>query len=166
MAGPRRDGDVAPLVVVARRWADAIDPPAVLAVRALAARGGRPVLVEAVGRPQRPDRQARREVRTSYAEDDGALRRARDLAWLAARRPAAVLGDLLVGRAAGAPPLGDLAPMARRIREAGPATTVVTLLDPALAERVGALAGRPVREAPRLAPLARRPPSVPLRPVP
>src|SRR3954447_4057655 len=49
-----------PLVVVADCWADATDSEAAAAVRRLAARGARSVVVEGLRRPQRPDRQVRR----------------------------------------------------------------------------------------------------------
>ncbi|HEX8742994.1 MAG TPA: glycosyltransferase [Thermoleophilaceae bacterium] len=74
--------------------------------RPLAARG--PLAIEAARRPERPDREAARELRARFAEDDGILRRAAALAALAA-----------LGARARVAPLREVAAPARRLRRAG-----------------------------------------------
>lgn len=77
-------------------------------------RGGRNVVIEADRRPVRPDWESARGLTISYAEDDGAALRFRDLTWLAATRPFQCGRDL-ISRPHGSRPLRELAPVARRI---------------------------------------------------
>lgn len=91
-------------------------------VRALEA-AGHGVRVEAGGRAKRPHRGVARGLKVTYLEDDGAAARARDLAWLAARRPLGCARDLLDRRRwrreEPVRPLRSLAPAARRLLEGG-----------------------------------------------
>lgn len=73
-----------------------------------------PATVEAAGRPLRLDREALGRLCVRWAEDDGAVERARALAWLLCRRPAIVLADLRRCEG-GATPLPALAPVAHRL---------------------------------------------------
>jgi colanic acid/amylovoran biosynthesis glycosyltransferase len=86
------------------------------------AREGRPVRIEAVMRPERPNRSAARGLAVGYIEDEGYLGRIRALLALVARHPLRAARDLATkGRWPGAEmvPLISLAPMARRLERWG-----------------------------------------------
>jgi len=91
-------------------------------LRALRIAGRRP-RVEATFRARRPSREAARDVRVDYLEDDGILRKLRALAWLGGRHPWRCARDLLERRRWTAeeevPPLRRLAPPARRLARGG-----------------------------------------------
>lgn len=117
-------------------------------VRALQAAGHR-VRVEAGRRPARPERTVLAEVEVSYLEDAGIAERARDLAWLAARRPRACIADLrgqLRWRHEEQPwPLRHLAPAARRVEARGETHLHAHFASAAglNAQRLGVLTRRP-----------------------
>lgn len=105
--------------------------------------GGR-ARVEARRRPERIDRAALLAARADYAEDEGPLRRLRDAAWLAARRPRPCWRDVRERSRPGerARPIRVLAPAVRRAARGGEATiraAVSELEDEA--ERLRRLAG-------------------------
>ena len=84
---------------------------------------GHDVRVESRDRPPQPDPGAAAGLPVAYADQDGALGRARDLAWLLATRPRACLADVRARRRwrreEWVPPLRRLAPVARRIDRSG-----------------------------------------------
>lgn len=105
----------ATVAVVCGVFPDREDPAALEAVRAL----GDDVVVDAVARPVRVERETARRLPIAYAEDDGYARRLGALAWLAVRRPVAVLRAAGAARRGTAPAASTLAPRARRLRMAG-----------------------------------------------
>jgi colanic acid/amylovoran biosynthesis glycosyltransferase len=91
--------------------------------RALAAEGV-PVRIEAVLRPERPNRAAARRLAVGYVEDEGFLGRVAGLLGLITRHPLRAARDLLTSRrwpGAERVPLVSLAPMVRRLERWGAA---------------------------------------------
>ncbi|HEX8051935.1 MAG TPA: hypothetical protein VF517_03020, partial [Thermoleophilaceae bacterium] len=84
---------------------------------ALAHALGEPLAIEALRRPDRPDRAAARGLRARYAEDDGILRRAGALA-AHAKSKASPIRTLLTSPAERRA-LWEVAAVARRVRRAG-----------------------------------------------
>jgi glycosyltransferase involved in cell wall biosynthesis/GT2 family glycosyltransferase len=84
---------------------------------------GKPTRVESSERPDRPDRQASRELAPRYLEDDGILYKLVCLTWLFSRHPYGCLRDLVQRRRwkaeEGVWPLRSLAPIAWRIERNG-----------------------------------------------
>ena len=103
----------APVAVIAGAFPDRDEPGAIAAARA---RGGQ-VRIEAAARPVRVDRGAARELEIKWAEDDGALRRAGAVAWIATRRPLRTFAFLI--RRSPAARLRDVASRGRRLLQAG-----------------------------------------------
>jgi GT2 family glycosyltransferase len=131
-------------VLVAERFPVPGDPLVEL-VRAL----GR-VRVEAAARPVRLDSAAARDLAIAFREDDGAGARVIALIALALRHPLRCLRDI-ARRRAGEPSLAALAPAARRLA-AEPGARVLALgpgRARSSAQRLAALAGRVLEEAPR-----------------
>ncbi|MBA2545823.1 MAG: glycosyltransferase [Solirubrobacterales bacterium] len=90
-------------------------------VRALMALGV-PVRVEAIHRPERPNRGVMRELRADFVEDDGILRSVAGAAWLWCRHPVRSLRDLATRRrwpSSQAMSLIALGPVARRAAREG-----------------------------------------------
>jgi GT2 family glycosyltransferase len=98
--------------------------------------------VEALARPDRPDRSLDRGLAISYAEDDPSTERARALARIWARHPLRCAADLVRDRGPGRVRQRALAPLVERVRASG-AEAVVPLGRDAepIAARVARLAG-------------------------
>jgi GT2 family glycosyltransferase len=138
---PRQDGRPEPsrVVLIAERF-PAVGDPLVDFARTLD--GAR---VEAIARPDAVAMEAARALRIDYREDDGALLRAAALLQLLIRHPVRSALDLM-RHARGEPKLSALAPAVRRL-ERERAARVHALGSGqarAIAERVSALAGRPL----------------------
>lgn len=145
LAGNRAARDPLPaaadrIAVVALAFPNPGEDPARTTASAIAGDGAS-VRIEAWTRPTRPDRQARRELRTTFGEDDGVLARGRALLWLLATRPVAVLRAT---RYPGAR-LSELAPAARRVVVNGEAVAPASGADLPRARKLAALAGGPLR---------------------
>ena len=116
------------------------------------ARGlGEPLAIEALRRPERPDREAARGLRARYAEDDGILRRAAALAGHRPRSGNAVTKTGLSGTflSPGAWKRGawEVAAVARRLRQAGVAELHADAGAREAAALVAAVLGVPLRDA-------------------
>jgi GT2 family glycosyltransferase len=92
--------------------------------------GGEPVPVEARSRAPRVPASLVRGKEVLYLEDDGDLRRVRDLVWILARRPVAMLKHGLFRKDGGFSRLWRAASPARRITERAVATIYVPASDP------------------------------------
>jgi hypothetical protein len=128
------------VVLVAERFPMAGDPLVDLARSLADAR------VEAAARAQPIDREAARELRIDYREDDGVLTRVSALMGVLARHPVRAGGDLLTPRRGG-PSLLALAPAARRLRRDPHAAVqaVGSERNRTTARRLARLAGRQAR---------------------
>jgi hypothetical protein len=140
-AGPPSSGRPVDVVLVADRFPGQGDPLVELARAVGAAR------IEAVGRPDLPDRSALGVLDLSYLEDDGAAARMAAGLALALRHPVVVARDLL-SASSGQPSTWALAPAVLRLGR-DPGARVHPLGGPSAlstARRLARLAGRPLEE--------------------
>ena len=108
--------DAAGTVFLLDSFPEASGAPSVEDLRSAAHRDA--FRVEAVERARQPLLGAAREVDVTYLEDDGSIRRLRDLCWLVARHPIRCTRDLLGRRGErSGRPLRVLAPATRRLAQ-------------------------------------------------